>query len=150
MLGKKTLITIIALVLMLAVLLLLLRRRADQPATAGVASAQDGSFFVQVERPILSGRPIWEVPRAIFGDGDRELRFGDMSPGAKIGSVGSNRVELSADGWELVIESNGQGRVSASTRLVFSLTLPGRKIPLKCQPAEPAEGYINTTAHAGS
>jgi hypothetical protein len=74
-----------------------------------------------------------------------------MSPGARIGNVGSNRVELSADGWELVIESNGQGRVSAGTRLVFSLTLPGRSpLGLNCRPAEPAEGHFNTTAHAGS
>jgi hypothetical protein len=150
--GKRTSIIIIALGLMFAVLLLLLRQRADQPPTPGVASAsaRDGSFFVQVERPILSGRPIWEVPRAIFGDGDRELRFGDMSPGAKFGSVGLNHVELSADGWELVIESNGQGRVSAGTRLVFTLKLPDRNLKLNCRPAEPADGHFNTTAQAGS
>ena len=149
--GKKILTIIVALTLLLAVLLLIFRRRSDGTATAGVANARDGSFLVQVERPVLSGRPIWEVPRAILGDGDRDLRFGDTSPGAKVGSVKTNHLELSADGgWELVIESDGKGQVSAGTRLVFTLKLFDRHLRLNCRPAEPAFGYFNVTPRADS
>jgi len=148
--GKKILLIIIALTVFLAGLLLL-RRRNKHPETPSVANAQDGSFLVQVERPVLSGRPIWEVPRAIFGDGDRDLRFGDMSPGAKVGRVASTHLELSADGgWDLIIESDGQGRVLAGTRLLFTLSLPGRNLKLNCYPADPAVGDFNTVARAGS
>src|SRR5215510_13954002 len=104
--GKKILVIIIALALLFAILLLLLQRRTSQSEGASITAAPDGSFLVQVERPVLSGRPIWEVPRAIFGDGDRELRFGNLSPGAMFGIVSSHRLELSADGgWDLLIES---------------------------------------------
>jgi hypothetical protein len=96
--------------------------------------------------PVLSGRPPWDIPRAIFGERDPELRFGDTSPGAKVGSVGPTHLELSADGWELVIESDGQGRVLPGTRLVFPIK-PGRSdVRFNCRPAEPAAGNFNTTA----
>ena len=149
--SKKSLILIIVVALIiLAGVALLLRRRADQTVTARIANAKDGSFFVQVERPILSGRPIWDVPRALFGDRDSELRFGDQSPGAKFGDARFNHVELKADGWELVIESNGQGEISTGTHLVFTLPLPGRNLRLDCRPSEPADGHFLTTLQTGS
>ena len=149
--GKKILLIIVGLTLILAVLLLMLRRRTEQSVTASVASAQDGAFLVQVERPAFSGRPIWEVPRAIFGDGDRDLKFSEMTPGAKVEHVGPTRLELSVDGdWELVIVSDDQGRVLPGTHLMFPLTLPGRTLKLNCRPADPAVGYFNVTARAGS
>jgi len=149
--GKKILIIIVALTVLLAVLLLMLRRRNDRAARAWVANAPDGSFLVQVERPILSGRAPWEVPRAIFGDGDRDHRFGDTSPGAKIVSVTTNHLELSADdGWDLLIESDGKGQISTGTRLFFTLKLFDRQLKLNCRPAEPAYGYFNVTPRADS
>src|SRR5262245_42540563 len=144
---KKLLLIIFGLTLLVAVLLLTLRRRNGQATTTSVANTQDGSFLVQVERPVFSGRPIWEVPRAIFGDGDRELTFGDTSPDAKIGSGGPTNLELSADGgWDLVIESDGQGNITAGTRLRFTLPLPDRHLKLNCRPAEPANGHFTITA----
>ena|SRR5215831_5449442 len=150
--GKKILLIIVGLTLLLAVLGLMLRRRTAQSAIASVASAQDGAFLVQVERPAFSGRPIWEVPRAIFGDGgDGDLRFGDMTPGAKVEHVDPTRLELSADGgWELVIVSDDQGQVLPGTHLMFSLSLPGRTLKLDCYPANPAVGHFNSKLRTGS
>jgi len=148
--GKKVLLIAIALTLLLAALVLISRRRSEQSVAKSVASAPDGAFLVQVERPVLSGRPIWDAPRAILGYGDRELRFGDMNPGAKIGVVAPTHLELSADGWELVIESDGRGRLLTGTHLIFPLTLPGRTLKLNCYPANPAVGRFNTTARTGS
>ena len=51
----------------------------------------------------------------------RELRFDHTSRGAQIGSVGHDRVELRADGWDLLIETDGEGRVAPGTHLVFPL-----------------------------
>ena len=149
--GKKILVIIVGLTLLIAVLLLMLRRRTAQSLTASVANAQDGAFLVQVERPAFSGRPIWEVPRAIFGDGDRDLRFSDMTPGAKVAHVDPTRLELSVDsGWELVIVSDDEGRVLPGTHLTFPLTLPGRTLKLNCRPADAPVGHFNATARAGT
>jgi hypothetical protein len=150
--GKKILLIIVGLTLLLAVLLLMLRRRTEQSLNRSVTSAQDGTFLVQVERPAFSGRPIWEVPRAILGDGDRDLRFDDMTPGAKVEYVGPTGLEVSADGgWALVIVSDDQGRVLPGTHLIFTLSLP-RRDPLKlnCRPADPAVGHFNATARVAS
>jgi hypothetical protein len=80
----------------------------------------------------------------------RELRFDHTSPGAKIGSVGHDRLELSADGWELFIETDGEGRVAPGTHLVFPTGLGGRQVRLYCRPADRATGYLRTTTRAGS
>jgi hypothetical protein len=143
---------VVALTLLLAVvLLLLLRYRKNQLELASVADEPDGSFVVQVERPVLSGRPIWEVPRAILGTGDRDLRFGHMSASAAFGAVGSRRLELNADGgWDLLIESDGRGRVTEGTRLLFTLILFDRQLKLNCRPADSEVNHFNTTARAGS
>src|SRR5215510_10148717 len=95
--GKKILLITVGLTLLLAVLPLILRRRTEQSVTASMAKAPDGAFLVQVERPAFSGRPIWEVPRALLGDGDRDLRFGNVTPGARVKQVGPTRLELSVD-----------------------------------------------------
>ena len=58
--------------------------------------------------------------------------------------------ELTADGWDLFIETNGEGRVAPGTRLVFPLGLGGRRVRLDCQPADRATGYLRTTTRAGS
>jgi len=150
--AKKTLSIVVVLTLFLAVVLLLLQRyRKNQLGLASVADAPDGSFVVQVERPLLSGRPIWEVPRAILGTGDRDLRFGHMSPGAAFGAVGSRRLELNADGgWDLLIESDGRGRVIEGTRLLFTLVLYDRQLKLNCRPADSGDDHFNTNARAAS
>jgi hypothetical protein len=150
MTGKKVLIIIIALALLIASLLLLLRRRTNQLEIANMANAPDGSFLVKVQMPVLSGRAPWEIPRAIFGDRDPLLRFGDQSPGAKIGSVSPNHLELSADGgWDLVIDSDSNGRILPGTRLVLP-PRPGGPLRFNCRQTDPNFGYFKTTAVANS
>lgn len=151
MAGKKILVVVVAVIILVAALLLTLTGRNDQEGKASMATLPDGSFLVQVRRPAFSGRPIWEVPRAIFGDGDRALKFTDTSQGAKVGAVGPDRLELSADdGWELVISGDGQGRVLADTHLAFTLKLFDREIRLNCRPGDPAVGRFTTNTRAGS
>ena len=67
-----------------------------------------------------------------------------------IGSVGHDRLELSADGSDLFIETDGEGRVAPGTHLVFPTGLGGRQVRLNCRPADRATGYLSTTTRAGS
>ena len=78
------------------------------------------------------------------------LRFNHASPGARIGSVGRDRLELSADGWDLVIQTDSEGRVAPGTRLVFPMEMAEVQRTLRCRPADPAVGYLRTTPRAGS
>jgi hypothetical protein len=79
----------------------------------------------------------------------RELQFDDSSPGARIGKVEHDRLELSADDWEFFIETDGEGQVAPETHLVFPTGLGGRQVRLNCQPADRATGYLRTAARAG-
>ena len=146
--GKKKLLIVIGLALLAgAVVLLFLKWRSNQMNTLSLAAAPDGSFVMQVEKPLLSLRAPWEVPRAVFGDRDPDLRLRDTSPGAKFGAVTSQRFELTADGgWDLVIESDGKGRVTEGTRLVFPIAYGGGHHVFSCRHADSGVGYFNTTA----
>ena len=147
--GKKTLVIIVGLALLLACLVLL-RSRSDKPVAASVSGTSQGpSFEVHVKKPLLA-RPFWEVPGVIFGFRDDDLRFDHTNRGAQIGSVGLDRLELSADGWHLFIETDGEGRIAQGTRLVFPLELAGTQRSLRCRPAERAAGYLRTAKRAGS
>jgi hypothetical protein len=148
MAGKKKLLIIIGLALLLgAFLLLFLKWRSNQMNTLSLAGAPDGSFVMQVEKPLLSLRAPWEVPRAAFGDRDPDLRLRQTSPGLKFGAVTPERFELSADGgWDLIIESDGKGRVLESTRLVFPISYGGGSHKFSCRHADSNVGYFNTTA----
>jgi hypothetical protein len=146
--GKKKLLLILGLVLLLvAFLSLFLRWRSNRINTLSLAGAPDGSFVMQVEKPILSLRAPWEVPRAVFGDRDPDLRLRQTSPGAKLGVVTPERFELTAaGGWDLVIESDGKGRVLEGTRLIFPISYGGGSHIFSCQHADSNVGYFNTTA----
>jgi len=115
--------------------------------------AQGPAFEVRVVVP-RSGLPLggilpdWFVRKHDLTP--RELGFDYTNSGAKIGSVGQDRLELSADGWELFIETDGEGRFTPGTHLVFPLGLGGRQLRLDCRPADRAPGYLRTTARAGS
>src|SRR5215813_8069416 len=146
--GRKKLLIILGLALLLgAFLLLFLRWRSNQINTLSLAGAPDGSFVMQIEKPILSLRAPWEVPRAVFGDRDPDLRLRQTSPGAKLGAVTPERLELTADGgWDLVIESDGKGRVLDGTRMVFPMAFGGSPHIFSCRHADSNVGYFNTTA----
>jgi hypothetical protein len=143
--SMKIWLIIIALALLAC--LIVLRSRPDEPVAASVSDTSRGpSFEVHVVKP-LSARPLF----GLFGLlPDGELRFDHTSRGAEIGSVGHDRLELSADGWDLFIEIDGEGRVAPGTRLVFPLELGGRQVKLRCRPADHGIGDLHTTTRAGS
>src|SRR6478735_1038483 len=118
---RKKLLIIIALGLLLA-FIGALRLRRDQPVGPSVSetSRLTGSpaFEVQVEMPAFnSGRAPWEIPGAILGY-DHGPRFDQASPGAQVGKIALNHIELSADGgWDLLIETDGEGRLAQGTHV---------------------------------
>ena len=159
----KTSLIIIALALLACLACLVwLGSRPDEPdetVAESVSNTSRGpSFEVRVvvprlARPLAGILPDWVVGKL---DGTpSELRFDHTSSGARIGSVGHDRVghdrvELSADGWDLFIETDGEGRVAPGTYLVFQLALGGRQVRLSCRTADRATGYLRTTTRAGS
>jgi hypothetical protein len=153
--SMKTSLLIIALALLAC--LVWLGSRPDEPdepvGASGSETSQGPSFAVRVVMPRaalpLGGiLPDWLVARM---DGTpRELGFDHASRGAESGGVGHDRLELRADGWDLFIETDSEGRVTSGTRLVFPLGLGGRQVRLHCRPAERATGYLRTTTRAGS
>ena len=134
----KTPLVILALVL-LGCLVLLLRSQPDEPVAATVSETSRGpSFEVRVVPPRL-GRPLFGLmPEALVsrvGGIPREVRFDQASPGAEVGTVGHDRLELRAgDGWDLSIETDGQGRIAPGTRLVFPLFFEEKQTTLRCRP----------------
>jgi hypothetical protein len=152
---------IIALVLLAGIVgLVWIGLRANDPiameeTVAENVSDQSGgpSFGVRVIVP-RAGLPLGGIlPDWIVEKQDltpRELKFDHTSPGAKIGSVGPGRIELSADGWDLLIETDGEGRITPGTHLVFPLGLGGSRLRLNCRPADRPKGFLRTTTRAGS
>jgi hypothetical protein len=157
----KTSLIIIALALVacLACLVWLISRpgesnEPDELVGESVSDTSRGpSFEVRVVMPRF-GLPLGGIlPDALVEKLDgtpRELRFDHTSSGAQIGSVENDRLELKADAWALFIETDGEGRISPGTHLVFPLGLGGRRVRLDCRPADPGVGYLRTTTRAGS
>ncbi len=151
----KTSLSIIALGLLACLVWLVwLGSRPDEPVAESVSDTSRGpSFEVRVVMP-RSGLPLGGIlPDSLlkkFDGTPRELRFDHTSSGAQIGSIGPDRLELRADGWDLFIETDGELRVAPRTHLVFPLGLGGRQVRLSCRPADRATGYLRTTTRAGS
>lgn len=155
---KKTSLVVITLALVAGLACLVwLRSRPDdleEPIGASVSDTSGGpSFEVRVIMP-RSGLPLGGIlPDVLVKKLDgtpRELRFDYTSPGAQFGSVENNHVELRADGWYLLIETDSEGRITPGTHLVFPLGLGGRQVRLDCRPADHANGYLRTTAHTAA
>lgn len=143
----------VALVACLAWLVWLGSRPDESDGESLSDTSQGPSFEVRVVMP-RGGLPLggilpdWFVRKHDLTPS--ELRFDYTSPGARIGSVGHDRLELSAEGWELFIETDGEGRVAPATHLAFPTGLGGRQVRLNCRPPDRAKGYLSTTARAGS
>ncbi|HEY9284404.1 MAG TPA: hypothetical protein VIP46_13190 [Pyrinomonadaceae bacterium] len=127
---------------------------SDEPAGASVSESSRGpSFEARVvmprsARPLFGILPEWLVARL---DGTpSELGFNHASSGAQVGSVGHDRIELRADGWELLIEADGEGRITSATRLAFPIRLAERQRSLRCRPADRATGHLHAAARADS
>jgi hypothetical protein len=153
--SMKTSLVIVALALLACVVWLLLRpHEPDEPVGASVSETSGvPSFEVRVIMPRL-GLPLggilpdWLVARM---DGTpREVGFDHANRGARSGNVGPDRLELGADGWDLLIETDGEGRITPGTHLTFPLALGGRQVRLRCRPADRATGYLHATTRAGS
>ncbi|HEY0763294.1 MAG TPA: hypothetical protein VGD61_13070 [Pyrinomonadaceae bacterium] len=152
--GKKIFVIIIALALLLGCIVAL-RLRRDKPIGPSVSEASrlSGSpaFEVQVEMPAFnSGRSPLEIPGVILGY-DHGPRFDQASSGAQVGKITPNHIELSADdGWDLLIETDSEGRLAQGTHVGFPVKLGGRPLRFNCRPADPTVGYLHTTARTGS
>ena len=152
--GKKILVIIIALALLLACIVAL-RLQRDKPVGPRVSETSrlvgGPAFEVQVEMPAFnSGRAPWEIPGVILGF-DRGPRFDQVSPGAQVGKIAPDHIELSAgDGWDLLIETDGEGRLAEGTHVAFPVKLGGRPLKFNCRPADPNVGYLHITARTSS
>lgn len=149
--GMKTSLILVGLALLAC--LVVLASRKDEPVVASVSEIPGGpSFEVHVVRP-RSARPLFGLLPAKLEAKlveDYDLGFDNASRGAEVGSVGPDRLELRADGWDLLIETDGEGRVAPGTRLVLPVVLADRQRRLLCRPADPAVGYLRTSTRAGS
>src|ERR1700752_701770 len=152
--GQKILVIIIALALLLACIIAL-RLRRDTPVGPSVSETSrligGPAFEVQVEMPAFnSGRAPWEIPGVICGY-DHGPRFDQASPGALVGKIAPDHIELSADGgWDLLIESDREGRLAQETHVAFPVKLGGRPLNFICRPADFTTGYLHTTTRTGS
>ena len=137
--------------------LFLIGWQEDEPhdlfGAGGSESSRGPSFEVRVVVPRLGlafGGILPDPLEERFGFTPRELRFDAASPGAEIGAVASGRIALRGDGWDLTVETDGEGRIAPGTRLVLATALGGSEITLRCQPADPATGHLRTTPRAGA
>src|ERR1044072_8149367 len=152
--GRKILVIIIALALLLAgvVALRLRRKKPIGPSVSETSRLIGGpAFEVQVEMPAFnSGRAPWELPGVILGY-DRGPRFDQASPGAQVGKIAPDHIELRADGgWDLLIETDGEGRLAQGTHAAFPVKLGGRPLKFDCPTADLRGGYLHTPARTGS
>jgi len=152
--SRKTLIIIAVALLAGIVWLVWLASRPDYAVAENVLDTSQGpAFEVHVVVP-RGGLPLGGIlPDSFVRKHNltpRELQFDNASPGAKIGSVEHDRLELSADGWELLVETDAEGQVAPATHLVFPTGLGGRQVRLDCRPADRAKGFLRTTTRAGS
>jgi hypothetical protein len=127
--------------------------RPDGPDVGGAPDASGGpSFEVRVEKPRLA-RPLFGIlPRTLEEklEPGGDVRFDHTSRGAETGSVDGDRLELRADGWELVVETEADGKIGQGTRLVYPYVLAERQLTLRCRPADMAKGYLRTSTRPGS
>ena len=150
---KKLLIIIIALVLLGGgALFFRWRRDRVRASQANAANAAGGpAFEVNVEAPMLSGRPPWEVPGVVLGLSERGPKFNETSSGAKVINVGKDRLELNADGgWNIFIVAEGEGRIASGTHLQFPIKLGNRPLNFDCRPADHSTGHLITSRNATS
>jgi len=122
----------------------------DRPVATIVPGSSSGPTFVaQIIRPRL-GLPLGGIlPPQLFGL-EGHLGFESTSAGASIGRVGPEHLEFGADDWDLVIDLDTDGRVTAETQVVFKLLFEERLRTVRCRPDDPAIGTFSRTALAGS
>lgn len=149
----KTSLLVIALVLLISVACVIwfLTRPDDLLEASISADSRMTAFEAHVEKPrmdrFLFGILPTQLENKLLGG---ELRFSHASPGAKVGSIAPGLLELSADGWNLIIETDGDGKVGSATRLVFPIEMAEVQRTLRCRPADRPVGYLRTIKRTGS
>ena len=137
----------------LPLLLLVFRARTIEPiAPAALDTSRGPAFEVLVEKP-RGSRPLFgilptRVERKLFGGG--ELRFDNATKGAAIESNALNRLEFRADGWDLMLVTDSEGRIAPETFLVFPILLAEKERTLRCRPADHPTGYLRAMPAVGS
>ena len=141
---------VVGLLVSFAVVVCFVVYRPDRPVPTIVPGSSSGpAFVVQIIRPRL-GLPLGGIlPPQLFGL-EAQLGFESTSGGASIRSVGPGRIELGADGWDLILVLDADGRVTHETQVVFELMFEERLRRVRCRPSEPAIGRLRTTALAES
>lgn len=106
-------------------------------------SSADPTFAVQVIRPRV-GLPLGGfIPPRLFGL-ESHLGFDSSSPGASTEQIGPRRIELSADGWELLLDLDAEG-FARHTEITFSLTFQEALLEVRCRPGQPTKGQLSTS-----
>jgi len=136
--------------LLLLFVLAVVGYQPDRPVGTIVPGSSSGpAFVVQVIRP-RAGLPLGGIVSPELFGFEAHLGFDSTSTGATIGSVGPERLELRADGWDLVLVFDGDGRVTAESQVVFELLFEERLRRVRCRPGDPVVGTFNTTTLAES
>jgi hypothetical protein len=154
-LSIKGLLIIFALPLLFGLIILVVLRSGPDERSTAIPNSSPGSpsFEVRVIVPRLQRAfggilPDWVVKK--IGGTVSEVRIDHTSPGAKIGSVENDRLQLSADEWDVLIETDGGQAIAPETRIVFPIDLGGRHVRLRCRPADQIVGHLHTNTSAGS
>ena len=138
---KLWIVTLIA-IPVLVVCLLIGMYQPDRPVDMIAPSSSNGpAFVVQVIRP-RAGLPLGGlVPPQLFGVVGH-LGFDSSSFGARVVYVDRERIELTADGWNLLIVAESEGKISTETQIEFDLVLQDRPRRVRCRPGNPAVGTL--------
>lgn len=141
----KTFLVVVVLAALGGVVALFLLGSKSEVSSLSVRSdnAEPLRFEVEVLRPRTARPLLGMLPNRLeerLRDGP-EL-FDHTSPGARTGTVRRDHLELRAKGWHLTLLVNDDGKVTSDSRLAFPFAVGGRRIPLRCRPAEPAVGAL--------
>ncbi len=132
-------VLVVAIAIILSLTLNLYRPDSPLPVIPPGTSSEP-TFVVQVIRP-WEGMPLGGLlPPELFGV-DAQLGFDSATEGAKH-SIRQERIELSADGWELKLVFDSDGRVTAETEIVFKLIFEDRIRNVRCRPSDPTIGTL--------
>ena len=146
---KKLAAGVLVLIVLLVVASFFVRQsRHDAPVLLGAATGP--AYAVRVWKPVMSARPIWDVPAAMFGFTDNEMRFDHTTAGARVDKVGPTRLELNADGWQFVVVATTDGRIAPGTTAMFPLDPTNTRRGARCTVETNTEGYLRTATRTGT
>jgi hypothetical protein len=146
---KKRLL-IIAIVLLVGFVVFVLR--PDAPVAPNFPNTSGPAFQVNVVKP-RSARPLFGILPNMLEEKletNRERQFDHASHGARIGNISPNRLELSADGWAVLIETDTEGNITPASYLVYTREIGETQHRLRCRPEAQPTGYLRTNTRADS